>query len=104
MWINIQKFEGGGWVIYKTRFKKMSGLEGVLVLALCLSLSSLIVGIYKSIQTSVFVEMNNFSTYYYKLGISYECRKLDFIHRVDQLTIGLVFINLNICFLKDIDA
>ena len=82
----------------------MSGIEVVLVLALCLSLSSLIVGIYNVLEISVFVEVNTFSTYYYNFGISYEYKEYNDIHRIDQFTIGLVFINLNICFLKDIEA
>lgn len=82
----------------------MSGFELLMCLCLVLVVASVYIGCLKVKDISVFIEVNTFTSPYYVLGVSYEYREVDDKLRIDQLTIGMVFINLNICFLKDIDA
>lgn len=47
------------------------------------------------------IEVNTFSSPYYILGISFLQMEQE---NVEQLTIGFVFININILFVKNIEA
>jgi hypothetical protein len=82
----------------------MSGIELLMCLCLVLLVGSLYIGMVKTKEISVFIEVNTLSSPYYNLGIFYEYKELADETRVDQLTIGLFFINLNVWFIKDIEA
>ncbi len=82
----------------------MSAFELLMCLCLVLLVGSLYIGMIKVKEIDVFIEVNTFSSPYYHLGIFYEYKELRDGSRVDQLTIGLIFININVWFIKDIEA
>jgi len=50
------------------------------------------------------VEINMLDSPYYNLGVSYDRTYEDGYQCIDRLTIGLVLVNLNVLFHKDINA
>jgi hypothetical protein len=82
----------------------MSGIELLLGVMLILIVSSVYYGIYKNRGIEVIVEINMLDSPYYNLGVSYDRTYEDGIRYTDQLTIGLVLINFNVFFYKDINA
>lgn len=82
----------------------MTGIEIMMLVVGVLFITSVYIGYINALEMSVFIEVNTFTTSYYNIGISYEYKDFDSLYRIDQLTIGLFFFNINFCFLKDIDA
>lgn len=82
----------------------MTGFELMLVIGILLLVYPLYIGFVDYVDVSVYIEINTFTSSYFILGVSHEYKDYNSTHRIDQITIGMVFINLNICFMKEIDA
>jgi hypothetical protein len=79
----------------------MSGIVILVSILLGLLVTSVCIGIINAREVNVYVDAN---TSYYNIGISHKTKKMDSFSRIDQLTIGLGFININVWFIKDIEA
>lgn len=62
---------------------------------------ALVYGMKNVSIVDVLIEINTFSSPYYVFGISFLQMEQE---NVEQLTIGFVFINLNVLFVKNIEA
>jgi hypothetical protein len=93
--------EGGN---YKKLTNKMTGIIMLLGVMLILIVSSVYYGMYGNIKVDVLVEINMLDSPYYNLGVSYDRTYEDGYQCIDRLTIGLVLINFNVLFHKDINA
>jgi hypothetical protein len=93
--------EGGN---YKKLTNKMTGIIMLLGVMLILIVSSVYYGMYGNIKVDVLVEINMLDTPYYNLGVSYDRTYEDGYQCIDRLTVGLVLINFNVLFHKDINA
>jgi len=62
---------------------------------------ALVYGMKNVSIVDVLIEINTFSSPYYVFGISFLQMEQE---NVEQLTIGFVFININILFVKNIEA
>jgi hypothetical protein len=82
----------------------MTGIELLLSVSLLLVIISLYYGTYGNIRMEVLVEINMLDSPYYNLGVSYDRTYEDLYQCVDRLTIGLVLVNFNVLFHKDINA
>jgi hypothetical protein len=82
----------------------MTGIELLLSVSLLLVIISLYYGTYGNIRIEVLVEINMLNSPYYNLGVSYDRTYEDLYQCVDRLTIGLVLVNFNVLFHKDINA
>ena len=105
MWNNKQNFEGGGWVMYKsspTENMNILGLELVSVIIMVLLITSGYFGNLGSDRKEFFIEVNMFTSPYYNIGISFNCVYEDEFQSIEQLTIGLYFINFNLVFYKEV--
>jgi hypothetical protein len=67
-----------------------------------LVISSLLIGLYKSIHLQLIIELNTLSTPYYNVGISFYSEEDDEDSSIviEKVCIGLFFINLIIIFYK----
>jgi len=67
-----------------------------------LVISSLLIGLYKSIHLQFIIELNTLSTPYYNVGISFYSEEDDEDSSIiiEKVCIGLFFINLIIIFYK----
>lgn len=74
----------------------------IMVVLLVAVLILLILGVLRGIQdvnqVDVLIEVNTFKEFYFLLGVFFE--PLPDNEKGEQLTIGLVFININILFYK----
>ena len=82
----------------------MTGIILLLAVMLILIVSSVYYGMYGNIKVDVLVEINMLDSPYYNLGVSYDRTYEDGYRCIDRLTIGLVLINFNVLFHKDINA
>ena len=82
----------------------ITGIELLLSVSLLLVIISLYYGTYGNIRMEVLVEINMLDSPYYNLGVSYDRTYEDLYQCVDRLTIGLVLVNFNVLFHKDINA
>ena len=82
----------------------MTGIELLLSVSLLLVIISLYYGMYGNMRMEVLVEINMLDSPYYNLGVSYDRTYEDLYQCVDRLTIGLVLVNFNVLFHKDINA
>ena len=67
-----------------------------------LVISSLLIGLYKSIHLQLIIELNTLSTPYYNVGISFYSEEDDEDSSIiiEKVCVGLFFINLIIIFYK----
>ena len=67
-----------------------------------LVISSLLIGLYKSIHLQFIIELNTLSTPYYNVGISFYSEEDDEDSSIiiEKVCVGLFFINLIIIFYK----
>ena len=82
----------------------MTGIILLLGVMLILIVSSICYGMYGNMKVEILVEINMLDSPYYNLGVSYDRTYEDGIRYTDQLTIGLVLVNFNVFFYKDINA
>ena len=82
----------------------MTGIILLLGVMLILIVSSICYGIYRNIKVDLLVEINMLDSPYYNLGVSYDRTYEDGYQCIDRLTIGLVLVNFNVLFHKDINA
>ena len=82
----------------------MTGIIVLLAVMLILIVSYVYYGMYGNIKVDVLVEINMLDSPYYNLGVSYDRTYEDGYQCIDRLTIGLVLINFNVLFHKDINA
>jgi hypothetical protein len=82
----------------------MNEIIVLLVVMLILIVSSVYYGMYGNIKVEMLVEINMLDSPYYNLGVSYDRTYEDLYQCVDRLTIGLVLVNFNVLFHKDINA
>jgi hypothetical protein len=80
----------------------ISGFELVSVITLVLLIVSVYLGYLGSDRTEILIEINVFNTAYYNIGISFNCVYEDEFQSIEQLTIGLFFINFNLVFYKEV--
>jgi hypothetical protein len=88
----------------KSSQNNMTGIIVLLAVMLILIVSSVYYGMYGNIKVDVLVEINMLDSPYYNLGVSYDRTYEDGYQCIDRLTIGLVLINFNVLFHKDINA
>jgi len=67
-----------------------------------LVISSLLIGLYKSIHLQLIIELNTLSTPYYNVGISFYSEEDDEDSSIiiEKVCVGLFFINIIIIFYK----
>ena len=94
----------GHIVLTHTHLYMMTGIELLLSVSLLLVIISLYYGTYGNMRMEVLVEINMLDSPYYNLGVSYDRTYEDLYQCVDRLTIGLVLVNFNVLFHKDINA
>ena len=94
----------GHIVFTHTHLYMMTGIELLLSVSLLLVIISLYYGTYGNMRMEVLVEINMLDSPYYNLGVSYDRTYEDLYQCVDRLTIGLVLVNFNVLFHKDINA
>lgn len=105
MSLNKQNFEGGGWVRYKnspTKNMNISGLELASIIVMVLLIVSVYFGNLGSDRTEFLIEVNLLSSPYYNIGMSFNCVYEDEFMSIEELTIGLFFINFNLVFYKEV--
>jgi hypothetical protein len=88
----------------KSSQTNMTGMDLLLGVMFILIVTSICYGMYGNIKVDLLVEINMLDSPYYNLGVFYNRTYEDGIQYIDQLTIGLVLVNLNIIFYKDINA
>lgn len=75
-------------------------LLGSVIVMMLLVFSGYLGGL-KGGKKEIIVEINMFTSYYFNLGIFYNCIYKDVYRSIDQVTIGLFFINFNFVFYKE---
>jgi hypothetical protein len=82
----------------------MTGMDLLLGVMFILIVTSICYGMYGNIKVDLLVEINMLDSPYYNLGVSYDRTYEDGHQCIDRLTIGLVLVNFNVLFHKDINA
>jgi hypothetical protein len=82
----------------------MTGMDLLLGVMFILIVTSICYGMYGNIKVDLLVEINMLDSPYYNLGVSYDRTYEDGYQCIDRLTIGLVLVNFNVLFHKDINA
>ena len=77
-------------------------LEIASVIVTVLLITSVYFGQLGSSRTEFLIEVNVFTSPYYNIGMSYNCVYENEYTSVDELTIGLFFINFNVIFYKEV--
>jgi hypothetical protein len=72
------------------------------VILIILLVSSVYLGNLGSGKKEILIEVNTFVSYYFNIGIFYNCIYEDAHTSIDQVTIGLFFINFNFVFYKEV--
>jgi hypothetical protein len=83
---------------------KMTGMDLLLGVMFILIVTSICYGMYGNMKVEILVEINMLDSPYYNLGVSYDRTYEDGYQCIDRLTIGLVLVNFNVLFHKDINA
>ena len=80
----------------------ISELEFVSVIVIMLLIVSVYFGQSGSDRTEFLIEVNVFTSPFYNIGIFYNCVYEDEFQSIEELTIGLFFINFNVTFYKEV--
>lgn len=85
-----------------TKNMNISGLELASIIVMVLLIVSVYFGNLGSDRKDFFIEVNMFTSPYYNIGMSFNCVYEDEFMSIEELTIGLFFINFNLVFYKEV--
>lgn len=89
------KFEGGGW----ETFNKELVMTWVLLFLLIVMIPGM-VAFRGCVRMDVEFELNMFNSMFYKLGVFHERIEYDEQIYVDEISVGMFFVNVNFVFWK----